>query len=40
MPHNLVTISDILMKRYSLYAYLGLYAYFGLHAYFAEFSFL
>ena len=27
MPHNLVTVWDILMKRYSLYAYFGLYVY-------------
>ena len=34
MPHNLVTVWDILMKRYSLYAY------FGLYTYLVEFSFL
>ena len=27
-PLNLVTFLDILIKRYSLYAYFGLYAYF------------
>ena len=34
MPHYLVTVWDILMKRYSLYAY------FGLYTYLVEFSFL
>ena len=33
-PHNLVTVWDILMKRYSLYAY------FCLYTYLVEFSFL